>query len=338
MSTLAARKLKELYGAVASSDRILIVLKPDPDALSSAWALKRLLVGKVQSCRIAHVGEIQRMENRAMVELLKIRSERFDKIDPSSYTVCAVVDGQPDHFTGLSMQHMEIVIDHHPVVNTFDARFTDLRPKIGATATMLTGYLQAAGVKIPRPLATALCFGIKTDTNGLTRATSRYDVEAYSYLLPIANMKHLRQIEDERISRSDHDLLSRAIDSVRIRKKLLFTFPEGPVPPDSLVILADTFIGVAGISVAAVASTYRGRVVVILRGRGPRTNVGRIVRGAFAEYGSAGGHEAAARAECKLSAIPEAVAKGSSDEIGIWVKKQIQANLSGRAKKTNGKK
>lgn len=337
MPTLAARKLKGLYGAVSPSDRLLIVLKPDPDALSSAWALKRILAGKVQSCRIAHVGEIQRLENRAMVALLKIRSERFDKVDPSSYSICALVDGQPDHFTDLSVPHMDIVIDHHPVVNTFDARFTDLRPKIGATATMLTEYLRQTGEKIPRPLATALCFGIKTDTNGLTRATSRHDVEAYSYLLPIANMKHLRQIEDERISRSDLDLLSRAIGIVQIRKKFLFTFPEGPVPPDSLVILADTFIGVAGVSVAAVGSTYRGRVVVILRGRGPRTNVGRIVRDAFSEYGSAGGHQVAARAEFKLSTIPEAGSRGSSEEIGVWVKKQIQLNLSGRGKRAKGK-
>lgn len=327
-----AKKLKDLLQVLTPADRVLILMKPDPDALSSAWALKRLLSLKVQSCQISHIGEIGRLENQAMVRLLKIRSERFDKIDPQAFTKIAVVDGQPDHFVNLSLPKIHVVIDHHPVVRAFEADFSDVRVKEGATATILTEYLRAARVKIPPSLATALCFGIKTDTNGLTRSATKEDVEAYAFLLQKANLAHLRQIEHERLSRDDLDLLARAISRVQIRRRFLYVFLPGPVPPDSLVILADIFNGVVGTSVAAVASTYRNRVIIILRGKGPRVDVGRIVRGAFGAVGSAGGHPVAARAEILLSKLAQATRVEDPETLGEWIRKQIVQNLSTRKK------
>jgi nanoRNase/pAp phosphatase (c-di-AMP/oligoRNAs hydrolase) len=305
-------------------------MKPDPDALSSAWALKRLVGGRVQACQVTHFGEIGRLENQAMVRILKIRSERFDRIDPQAFTKIAIVDGQPEQFTGLTLPGIHIVIDHHPAVSSFDAEFIDIQPKAGATATILTEYLQAARVRVPPALATALCFGIKTDTNGLTRSTTRHDVEAYAFLLQKANLNHLRQIEHERLSRGDLDLLARAIGRVQIRRRFLFVFLEGPVPPDSLVILADIFNGVVGTSVAVVAGTYRNRLVVILRGKGPRVDVGRIARASFADLGSAGGHRVAARAEVLLSRLGDDAPAEDPDELGAWTRKKIAANLSTR--------
>ncbi len=325
-----SKKLKDLFQVFAPADRVLVLMKPDPDALSSAWALKRLLSAKVQSCHISHVGEIGRLENQAMVRLLKIRSERFDKIDVQAFTKIAVVDGQPDHFVNLPLPKIHVVIDHHPVVKAFEADFADVRVKEGATATILTEYLRAARVKIPPSLATALCFGIKTDTNGLTRSATKDDVEAYAFLLQKANLSHLRQIEHERLSRDDLDLLARAIGRVQIRRRFLYAFLPGPVPPDSLVILADIFNGVVGTSVAAAASTYRNRVIVILRGKGPRVDVGRIVRSSFGAVGSAGGHRVAARAEILISRLAETTRVEDPEALGAWIRRQIALNLSSR--------
>ncbi len=321
------RHLRELYRCVSPGDVLLVVVKPDPDSLSSAWALKKLLAGKVQSTRIAHIGEIVRLENKAMIQILKIRTERFDKVEKGSFSKLALVDGQPDQFDRYALPPANIVIDHHPAVTPFEADYSDVRPKIGATATILTEYLYQAKITIPRPLATALCFGIKTDTNGLTRSTSRKDVNAYSYLLPLANVRHLRQIEDERIAKSDLDLIGRAVSKIQMRRKFLYCFLDGPVPPDSLVILADTFIGVEGVSVAAVASTYRSKAVVILRGNGPRVDVGRIARSGFADLGSAGGHRVAARAEIRFADLPETAGGGEAEKLGPWIKKTIQSHL-----------
>ena len=69
------------------------------------------------------------------------------------------------------------------------------RPGLGSTSTILTQYLQAANVEPPLPLATALFYGIKTITMGLSRDTSSADAAAYSYLQPRIDVAALAKIE-----------------------------------------------------------------------------------------------------------------------------------------------
>ena len=65
------------------------------------------------------------------------------------------------------------VIDHHPVQNLDNLPFFhDVRKEIGASSTIVTEYLIAAGCPIPPKLATALFYGIKTDTGDMGRESS----------------------------------------------------------------------------------------------------------------------------------------------------------------------
>ena len=67
-----------------------------------------------------------------------------------------------------------IVIDHHTWREpAAAAAYVDVRPEAGATSTILTEYLQEAGLEPEPPLATVLFYGIKTDTRGLSRRTGR---------------------------------------------------------------------------------------------------------------------------------------------------------------------
>ena len=74
---------------------------------------------------------------------------------------------------------VDIVIDRHQWCQaTAEASFADVRPELGATSTILTGYFQAAGIEPSSPLATALFYGIKTNTMGLARNTSPDDASS----------------------------------------------------------------------------------------------------------------------------------------------------------------
>ena len=65
-----------------------------------------------------------------------------------------------------------IVIDHHPWrAATGMAGYVDIRVDVGATSTILTEYLQTAALNPTPLLATALFYGIKTDTRGLGGTT-----------------------------------------------------------------------------------------------------------------------------------------------------------------------
>ena len=68
------------------------------------------------------------------------------------------------------------IIDHHPrkkIAN--NVPYMDVRPQMGATATIIYEYLLCLKLEIPIVLATALFYGIKTDTRGLSRGASSAD-------------------------------------------------------------------------------------------------------------------------------------------------------------------
>ena len=62
--------LEELYSHFRPKDHVLITIDPDPDAIGSALALKRLLWHKVQSTTIGMIRPIRRLNNLTMVRVL----------------------------------------------------------------------------------------------------------------------------------------------------------------------------------------------------------------------------------------------------------------------------
>ena len=80
------------------------------------------------------------------------------------------------------LRSIDVVIDHHPERSGYDAIIKDIRPGYGATATILTEYLRAAEFEIGPRLATALLYGIKSDTQLLGRETSQHDMLSFAHL------------------------------------------------------------------------------------------------------------------------------------------------------------
>ena len=86
----------------------------------------------------------------------------------AGYDRVALLDVQPFHSPDIPT-HVDLVIDHHPRRTNYTARIKDVRPRYGATSTIMTEYLLASDTPISSRLATALLYGIKTDTQLLGR-------------------------------------------------------------------------------------------------------------------------------------------------------------------------
>ena len=76
------------------------------------------------------------------------------------------------------------------------------------------------------------------------------------------------------------------------------------VLPDVLVIIADFFNHVDGFDWVIVSGQYGEKLVVIFRCDGYRKNAGKLAKTIFGQFGSAGGHKEAARAEVPLKNLP----------------------------------
>jgi nanoRNase/pAp phosphatase (c-di-AMP/oligoRNAs hydrolase) len=289
--------LQLLSAAVQGRRRLLILThdNPDPDALSSAAALKYLL-GKWFKirCRIAYGGAIVRPENRAMVQKLKIHPVPIQKIKIGPHQAIALVDTQPGFGNNSLPRAVEplIVIDHHPSRRKAPvATFADLRPEYGATATILTEYLNASGLPIPVSLATALFYGIASETQDLGREAREPDNKAYLALFPKANKRILSHIRNAPVPRSYFQHLEAGLRNSFTYKNVIGT-RLGPVSGQDIVpLIADLLLRLERISWSIVLGRCDGRLFVSIRTRNPRAHSGRLLRRVLGQRGSAGGHD-----------------------------------------------
>jgi nanoRNase/pAp phosphatase (c-di-AMP/oligoRNAs hydrolase) len=317
-------RLQELLSQFSSKDSVLITIWADPDALASALALKRLLWRKVQSVAIAHFNEIKRFDNLTMVRLLKIPLVRLHKVDGSSFSKIALVDGQPDHNEAFADFDYDVIIDHHPQTTSLHVPFLDIRPDYGAVATMMTEYLRAARIRPAKSLATALLFGIRVDTDNFESGVAEEDIKAFRYLFPHADMNLLRKIEVADMRAEDLNYFQLALENKQIIDGKIFSHLGQIESPDNLVLIADFFTRLHEIAWVVVSGVYRKTLVVIIRNDGFRKDAGAGARSAFGRLGSAGGRRSKARAEIPLTNLPKRFEKKDAASLGRFVIQQFK--------------
>ncbi|MGQ9670997.1 DHH family phosphoesterase [Desulfosoma sp.] len=318
--------LQRLYGLVHSKDRVLITIDPDPDSIAAAFAVKRLLWHRVHSCTVGIIRPIRRLNNLTMVRLLKLPLVLLKEKNLEEFNRFFLVDGQPAHNPFFQKISYSLVIDHHPVTALPEIPFLDIRPDYGATSTILTEYLIAAKIKPSRTLATALIYGIKTDTRNFERQSREEDVRAFHYLYDKVYQGTLRKIEISDLSLKDLTYFCEAIKNKTVVKDRIYThLPQVP-SADTLVILADFLLKVHDISWSIVSSVVDNALVVIVRNDGYRKNAGRSVQNAFGAWGSAGGHRAAARAEIPLECLETVVKTKTPLAYARFVRQRLRAS------------
>lgn len=297
--------LHKMFELFSRSEDWLILINADPDAIASALALKRIMSHRTGKVLIARINEISRPDNLAMIRLLKIPIIPWSNTLKPCFQRFALVDSQPHHNDCFKDIPFSIVVDHHPVMPEFpvQADYVDIRPDYGVTSTIFTDYLRALKLRPGARLATALQYGIRTDTATFTRKCSEMDLRSYQRLAKYADTGLLM-----RIIRSEYlpewlPYFSRAFSSLHgCGNKGHYAFLGEVENPDLLVVIADFFMRVHGLRGIAIGGIYNSQVVVIFRGDGS-VDLGDFAYERLGSLGSAGGHRAMARAEFPLSAV-----------------------------------
>jgi nanoRNase/pAp phosphatase (c-di-AMP/oligoRNAs hydrolase) len=308
---------------------ILIHRDPDPDALASALAIRTLLRRPPDESPVVTLDEMTRPENRRMADLLELQVIQVTPEELCGFERVICADMQPrEQFDGNGVALA--VIDHHPVESGYDAEFLDIRPRYGATASILTEYLRADDERrIRDALATGLVYGIKTDTDGLSRGVHPADVKAYTYLLEHADPTLLRLIERPSLSEETARAYGNALANLVLEGELAVAY-LGDLAVDQSHILAD--VADRGLSIeqatwAAAGALVEGRLVVTLRRLGGEPGAGDLARRLSANGGSGGGHATMARAVLPLEKEWSAL-KGAPLEAGRdLLVKRISAEL-----------
>jgi nanoRNase/pAp phosphatase (c-di-AMP/oligoRNAs hydrolase) len=332
---MTQERLNLLDQAIGDSDRVLILPHndPDPDAIASAVALRHLLVQRLGvEVNIAYKGIIGRAENKALVRYLGYPLRRLTGSELRQPLPIALVDTQPGAGNNAlpSKSTAAIVIDHHPWLEvTAASRFVDVRSDVGATSTILTEYLQAAGIEPSPPLATALFYGIKTDTMGLGRGASPTDTDAYFYLQPRIDVDALVEIERAQVPAEYFKSLSASVQAAQVHDGVVISYVGSISYPDLAAEMADILLRLEGTRWVICMGVYQDNLILAVRTRSRRGGAGQLVRAIVGDRGTAGGHGAMAGGQVPMQGEdPEQVARQLGRDALQFLK--VPAQIAGK--------
>ncbi len=313
--SLTRLKVQQYQRYFSDADRVLILLhnEPDPDAIASGLALRNVLGRKKQTAVIAAFQGVTRPENVRMVNLLDIHVEIITPDEIPNYERVAMVDVQPHYFSGI-IDRVDLVIDHHPEQTGYSAVFKDIRPDYGLTSTILTEHLRAVDANISERTATAMLYAIKSDTLFFNRQANRVDLEAFSYLYPLADAALIRKMEGAEITMERLEYVLKAKQNGQMVEQVFCAFLGASPREDFIPYVADFYLQLENVKWTIVAGIVNDSLVMSVRNLGYSRNAGEFVRKYFAHIGSAGGHRAMAKAVVPLRAFREKYGNLQADE------------------------
>jgi nanoRNase/pAp phosphatase (c-di-AMP/oligoRNAs hydrolase) len=301
----ARRSVMELRRALGGARRCAFLVQhdPDPDAIASSLALRAALGLTPAASPIVTCGQVTRPENRRLLEELRITVRQISSRQLRALRPLVLVDVQPPYF-GEALGEVAAVIDHHPPTADFRARHRDVRTSYGASATIAGEYaLAAADGALTGDLATALLYGIITDTKSLSRPTSPADLEMFAFLFPRADHAALRRIQHPSYAPAAMRRFGRALERARVSDGLAYVhLGRLPAGQEHIVAqLAEFCLGMENAEVSAVSGVFGRRLVMSTRALRPDARLGDALRARFGAYGSAGGHPVMAKAVIRLT-------------------------------------
>jgi len=108
------------------------------------------------------------------------------------------------------------------------------------TATILTEYVEEAGLALDETLATALLFAVRRETLGFLRGATRDEDAAAGYLHEAADLSLLRTLSSPSVTGATADAIGQAIQERTVQGSVLITHVGRTSERDALPQAADS--------------------------------------------------------------------------------------------------
>ena len=268
---------------------------PDPDAVATGWAIKRL----IETCTnmpatLIAGGQITRAENRHMVESIEAPIVLVDVPQADTSTAIILVDCGVDATHHLARQLKRAptaVIDHHCSGSSADVEYVDIRPEVAASASIAASYLQEQGVTPSAKLATALLYALKTETRGGEHHFTNLDREMLTWLTKFADPAVLSKIEDAPLTREYYRDMALAMDTASIYGDTAICMLPRAEGPEIVGEVADFLIRCEGVTSVLCAAAIEADVLISARTIECERNATELLQAVLEGLGKGGGHQ-----------------------------------------------
>lgn len=268
---------------------------PDADAIASGFAVYRYLKINGKEPRLVYGGRnfIRKTNLVMMIEDLNIPIEHVETIDAPQLLVMVDCQYGAGNSTVFPAQNVA-VIDHHRV-STELPELSRVQTHLGACCTLVWSMLKAEGydVKHDREVATALYYGLYTDTSSFTEIVhpldkDMHDEGGYDKLLMQKYKNANMTLEDLEVAGAAL-LHSDYLDAYRVA-----IVKSAPCDPNVLGIISDLILEVDAVDMCIVFNEQKGGVKISVRSCVEEVKASELAFELCKGIGSGGGHVAKA--------------------------------------------
>jgi nanoRNase/pAp phosphatase (c-di-AMP/oligoRNAs hydrolase) len=284
---------------------------PDPDTLASGWALHHICEHRKVDAGIFFGGELALPGSKELVKRLRIPvrglsgPEEVEEVISSHSKIALVDSARAGENNCLPINVVpNIVIDHHSTgASAKGGEFFEVRANVGATSTIMTKYYIQLGLPMDLRIATALFYGIKTDTGGFTKNISPADMMAAAFLSSYVYQPLLDIFEAPPLPRSTIEAFGKAVVDREVKEHVSISW-LGELPDRSaLPMVVDFMMQEEGTLTAVVMAVVGSTVQLSARNKDKEIHIGAVLHRAFKGVGSAGGHATSAGGQIPVKAL-----------------------------------
>ena len=265
---------------------------PDADAIASGFGIYTYLKNKGKKVRLLYGGRymIQKSNLVLMVSELNIPIEHVEKLDDIPgllITVdCQYGEGNVTHFEAENIA----VIDHHQVTSQLP-ELNEVRSNLGACATVVREMLQDEGVDINEnlKLATALYYGLLTDTNNFTEISHPLDKDLRDDAVFERSM--ITRFRNANLSLKELEIAGMALLGYDYNETYRYAVVEAkPCDPNILGMISDLILEVDAVDTCLVYSVLPFGVKISVRSCVKEVKASELAEFITERIGSGGGH------------------------------------------------
>ena len=265
---------------------------PDADAIASGWALYLYFKSNNIPVRFIYGGkfEIKKSNLMLMIDNFNIPIEYVTELNeepPLLITVdCQYGEGNVWHFDAKTVA----TIDHHRVSGKLPL-LNEVRSNLGSCSTLMWDLLnkERFDVNENSDLATALYYGLLTDTNGFAELSHPLDRDLRDEL--VIKRSYITLFRNSNLSFGELKIAGEALENSFTEPKYKYGMIEAkPCDPNILGVISDMFLEVDCIECCVVYSILEFGIKLSIR-----SCVKEVKSNEFVEYltegiGSGGGH------------------------------------------------
>ena len=264
---------------------------PDADALASGFGVYTYFKAQRKNVRFIYGGRypIQKSNLILMKDMLQIPVEHVETLEPPELLVtvdCQYGEGNVTRFEAKNIA----VIDHHQVSGQLP-ELNEVRSNLGACSTIVRELLEAEGLAInaDKRLATALYYGLMTDTNNFTEVSHPLDKDLRDDAAFDRSL--ITRFRNANLSLRELEIAGQALINYRYNETYRYAVAMAkPCDPNILGMISDLMLEVDTVETCLVYSIQPFGVKISVRSCVKEVKASELVEFITDGIGSGGGH------------------------------------------------